>query len=100
MSPKLFGIPLKCLVSPIFNAETFIIGLLSGGLGVGVTLALLPLINTIIHKLTDNHDVNAVLPSQGAIALVIIAVVLTIIAGYIPSKKAAKQDPVIALRTE
>jgi len=87
-------------VSSIFNAETFIIGLLSGGLGVGVTLALLPLINTIIHKLTDNHDVNAVLPSQGAIALVIIAVVLTIIAGYIPSKKAAKQDPVIALRTE
>lgn len=87
-------------VSSIFNAETFIIGLLSGGLGVGVTLALLPLINTIIHKLTDNHDVNAVLPSQGAIALVIIAVILTIIAGYIPSKKAAKQDPVIALRTE
>ena len=87
-------------VSSIFNAETFIIGLLSGGLGVGVTLALLPLINSIIHKLTDNHDVNAVLPSQGAIALVIIAVILTIIAGYIPSKKAAKQDPVIALRTE
>ena len=87
-------------VSSIFNAETFIIGLLSGGLGVGVTMALLPFINSIIHNLTNNHDVNAVLPSEGAIALVIIAVILTIIAGYIPSKKAAKQDPVIALRTE
>ena len=87
-------------VSSIFSAETFIIGLLSGLLGVGVTLALLPPINSIIHRVTDNYDVNAVLPSQGAIALIIIAVVLTIIAGFIPSKKAAKQDPVIALRTE
>ncbi len=87
-------------VSSIFSAETFIIGLLSGLLGVGVTLALLPLINTIIHNVADNNDVNAVLPTEGAIALIIIAVVLTIIAGFIPSKKAAKQDPVIALRTE
>ena len=87
-------------VSSIFSAETFIIGLLSGLLGVGVTLALLPLINTIIHNVTDNYDVNAVLPVQGAIALVIISVILTIVAGFIPSKKAAKQDPVIALRTE
>ena len=87
-------------VSSIFSAETFIIGLLSGLLGVGVTLALLPPINSIIHSVTNNYDVNAVLPSQGAIALIIIAVVLTIIAGFIPSKKAAKQDPVIALRTE
>lgn len=87
-------------VSSIFNAETFIIGLLSGGLGVGLTIASLPLINKIIHDLTNNYDVNAVLPKEGAIALVIIAVILTIIAGFIPSKKAAKQDPVIALRTE
>ena len=87
-------------ISSIFNAETFIIGLLSGALGVGVTLALLPLINSIIHKLTDNYDVNAILPSIGAISLIIIAVILTMIAGYIPSKKAAKQDPVVALRTE
>ena len=87
-------------VSSIFNAETFIIGLLSGLLGVGVTLAMLPPINTLIHKLTNNYDVNAVLPVQGAIALVVIAVILTIIAGFIPSKKAAKQDPVVALRTE
>lgn len=87
-------------VSSIFSAETFIIGLLSGLLGVGVTLALLPPINAIIHNVADNNDVNAVLPTEGAIALIIIAVVLTIIAGFIPSKKAAKQDPVIALRTE
>ena len=87
-------------VSSIFSAETFIIGLLSGLLGVGVTLASLPLINTIIHNVTDNYDVNAVLPTEGAIALIIISVLLTIIAGFIPSKKAAKQDPVIALRTE
>ena len=87
-------------ISSIFNAETFIIGLLSGGLGVGVTLLMLPLINKIIHSATGNTEVNAVLPTQGAIALVIIAIILTIIAGFIPSKKAAKQDPVIALRTE
>ena len=87
-------------VSSIFSAETFIIGLLSGLLGVGVTAALIPLINTIIHNLTGNYDVNAVLPVPAAIALVIIAILLTIIAGFIPSKKAAKQDPVIALRTE
>ncbi len=87
-------------VSSIFSAETFIIGLLSGTLGIGVTLASLPFINRIIHHLTDNYDVNAVLPARGAIALIIIAVVLTIIAGFIPSKKAARQDPVVALRTE
>ena len=87
-------------VSSIFSAETFIIGALSGLLGVGVTLASLPLINRIIHDVADNRDVNAVLPKEAAIALVLISIFLTIIAGFIPSKKAAKQDPVIALRTE
>ncbi|MBR4422091.1 MAG: FtsX-like permease family protein, partial [Erysipelotrichaceae bacterium] len=87
-------------VSSIFSAETFIIGLLSGTLGIGVTLAMLPWINRIIHHFTNNRDVNAVLPVQGAIALIIIAVLLTMIAGFIPSKKAARQDPVVALRTE
>ncbi|MBQ1482675.1 MAG: ABC transporter ATP-binding protein/permease [Erysipelotrichaceae bacterium] len=87
-------------VSSIFSAETFIIGALSGLLGVGVTLASLPLINRIIHNVADNNDVNAVLPKEAAIALVLISIFLTIIAGFIPSKKAAKQDPVIALRTE
>ncbi|MBQ6335302.1 MAG: ABC transporter ATP-binding protein/permease [Erysipelotrichaceae bacterium] len=87
-------------VSSIFSAETFIIGLLSGLLGVGTTLALIPIINRIIHNVTGNYDVNAVLNKEAAIALVLISIILTIIAGFIPSKKAAKQDPVIALRTE
>ena len=87
-------------VSSIFNAETFIIGLLSGSLGVGFTYAVLPLINALIHRFTNNYDVNAVLPPLAAAALVLIAVCLTILAGFIPSKKAARQDPVIALRTE
>ena len=87
-------------VSSIFNAETFIIGLLSGLLGVGVTFALIPPINSLIHNVTGNYDINAVLPTNYAIILVIISVVLTIFAGIIPSRKASKQDPVIALRTE
>jgi len=87
-------------VSSIFNAETFIIGLLSGLLGVGVTFALIPPINSLIHNLTNNYDINAVLPTNAAIALVLISVILTIFAGIIPSRSAAKQDPVIALRSE
>ena len=87
-------------VSSIFSAETFIIGFLSGLLGVLTTLAMIPIINSIIHKVTNNYNVNAVLPKEAAIALVLISIVLTIIAGFIPSKKAARQDPVIALRTE
>ena len=87
-------------VSSIFNAETFIIGLLSGGLGVGVTYSLIPIINTVIHNVTDNYDINAVLEPRAAIILVLISVFLTIVAGLIPSGKAAKQDPVIALRSE
>ena len=87
-------------VSSIFNAETFIIGLLSGLLGVGVTYASIPPINALIHNVTDNYNINAVLPTKYAIILVLISVFLTIIAGIIPSRKAAKQDPVIALRTE
>ena len=87
-------------VSSIFNAETFIIGLLSGLLGVGVTWALIPPINKIIHDVTGNYDINAVLELNPAIILVLISVFLTIFAGIIPSRKASKQDPVIALRTE
>ena len=90
----------KSNVSSIFNAETFIIGLLSGLLGVGVTLLSIPPINTLIHNLTDNYIINAILTTKYAIILVIISVVLSMIAGIIPSSKASKQDPVIALRTE
>ncbi len=87
-------------ISSIFNAETFIIGLLSGLLGIGITLICIPIINYSIHTLTDNYDINAVLPITGAILLIILSVILTIIGGLIPAKKASKQDPVIALRTE
>lgn len=87
-------------ISSIFNAETFIVGLFSGALGIGVTSALVPPINYVIHTVTNNYDINAVLPTQGAVTLVILSVILTLISGLIPSKQAAKKDPVLALRSE
>ncbi len=87
-------------ISSIFNAETFIVGLCAGALGIGVTLLLLIPINAIIHALTDDIGITAVLPVEGAIILVILSVILTLIGGLIPSKKAAKKDPVLALRSE
>ena len=87
-------------VSSIFNAETLIIGLLSGTIGVGSTILLNPVINSLIHKYSGIYEINSILPINSAIALVLIAVILNIVAGIIPSKKAAKQDPVIALRSE
>ena len=87
-------------ISSIFNAETFIIGLLSGLIGVGVTALLNIPINAILFKLTENADIRAVLPVEAAVTLVVIATVLTMIGGLIPSKSASKKDPVIALRTE
>ena len=87
-------------ISSIFNAETFIVGLCAGLLGIGVTASLVPPINYIIHSLTNNHDINAVLPIRAAIILVILSVILTLIGGLIPSRQAAKKDPVLALRSE
>ena len=87
-------------VSSIFNAETFIIGLLSGFIGVGISSLLTIPINNLIHKLTGVYDINAVLNIKPALLLVLISVLLTMLAGFIPSKKATKQDPVIALRSE
>ncbi len=87
-------------VSSIFNAETFIIGLLSGFIGVGISSLLTIPINNLIHKLTGVYDINAVLNIKPSLVLVLISVLLTMLAGFIPSKKAAKQDPVIALRSE
>ncbi len=87
-------------IASIFNAETFIIGLLSGAIGVGVSwLAIIP-INGLIHRLTDIEDLSAVLRPEAAAVLVAVAVVLTIIGGLIPSRSASRKDPVIALRTE
>ena len=87
-------------ISSIFNAETCIIGLLSGIIGVAVTRLLLFPINNIIHKVTEIDDITAVLPLPAALVLVAIATVLTMIGGLIPSQSASKKDPVIALRTE
>ncbi len=87
-------------ISEVFNAETFIIGLLSGLLGIGITYALLVPINAVIHNLTDNYAINAFLPAHNAVVLVIISVILTLIGGLIPSRQAAQKDPVIALRSE
>ena len=87
-------------ISEVFNAETFIIGLLSGLLGIGITYALLVPINAVIHNLTDNYAINAFLPAGAAVILVMISVILTLIGGLIPSRQAAQKDPVIALRSE
>lgn len=87
-------------VSRVFNAETFIIGLTAGVIGIGFTLLLNIPINIIIHDLTGIEAINSTLPVVGAVGLVIISVALTFIAGLIPSGLAAKKDPVEALRTE
>lgn len=87
-------------ISSIFNAETFIIGLLSGLFGIGISYALIPIINKIIHHFTGNIPLSATLAINNAIVLVILAIILTIIGGLIPSKMASKKDPVEALRSE
>ena len=87
-------------VSSMFNAETVIIGLSSGLLGVGVTWLLCIPINLVLHHLTGIGNLSATLPPAVAAALVAISVLLTLIAGIIPSRSAAKKDPVEALRSE
>ena len=87
-------------ISSIFNAETFIIGLLSGLFGIGFTYAVVPLINKVLHHFTGNIPLNATFYFKNAVVLVILSVILTLIGGLIPAKAASKKDPVIALRTE
>ena len=87
-------------VSQVFNAETFIIGALAGIIGIGVTLLLLIPANHIIYIISNGANVKAILPTGAAIILVILSIILTLIGGIIPSKKAAKEDPVLALRSE
>lgn len=87
-------------ISQVFNAETFIIGLCAGLIGIGLSLLLLIPGNALIHYLAGTDDVSAVLPAGPAVVLILLSVVLTLIGGIIPSRKAAKSDPVAALRTE
>lgn len=86
-------------ISRVFNAETFIIGLTAGLLGIGITMLLNIPINSIIKSVADVSNLSR-LPIGGAVILVIISLILTIIAGFIPAKFASKKDPVEALRTE
>ncbi|MBQ4154254.1 MAG: ABC transporter ATP-binding protein/permease [Clostridia bacterium] len=87
-------------VSGMFNAETIIIGFASGMLGIIITYLLCIPINMILHHFTGISNLNAYLPVPTAVALLVISVLLTLVAGIIPSRSAAKKDPVVALRTE
>ena len=87
-------------VAQVFNAETIIIGALAGILGVGITLLLIIPINKIIFILSNGANVRAALPTVAGIILIIISITLTLIGGILPSRKAAKEDPVLALRSE
>ena len=86
-------------ISRVFNAETLIIGLISGLIGIGITVLLTIPINSMILTVTGVKVVTAV-PFKAGVVLVLISMFLTIIAGLIPAKIASKKDPVIALRTE
>ena len=87
-------------VSQVFNAETVIIGFCAGAMGIGITLLLLIPANSIIRSLADGVNVKAALPPVAAVVLIGLSVVLTLLGGLIPSRKAAKSDPVTALRTD
>ena len=87
-------------ISSVFNAETLIVGFFSGFIGILISVVLCIPINMIIHALTDISNINASLPPVAAVILVAISMILTLIAGLIPSRMAAKKDPVTALRTE
>ena len=87
-------------ISQVFNAETFIIGCCAGLLGIAVSLVALVPITSLIQNLSGIADLTAKLPLAGALILITISIAITILGGLIPARKAAKQDPVIALRTE
>ena len=87
-------------VSRVYNAETFIVGLCAGIVGIGVSLLLTIPINAVLLHFTGIAGLKAVLPWEGAAILIAISAILTIIAGLIPARVAAKKDPVEALRTE
>lgn len=87
-------------ISQVFNAETFIIGCCAGLLGIGISLLATVPINIIIERLSGIAGLTARLPVSSSFALILLSILITIIGGLLPAKKAAKKDPVIALRTE
>ena len=87
-------------ISSIFNAETFIIGMLSGIFGIAFSYLAIPIINLILHHFTGDIPLNAALDPRMALILIALSVVLTLIGGLIPARSASKRDPVEALRSE
>ena len=87
-------------ISSIFNAETFIIGFLSGLFGIGISYSFIPIINNVLHHFTGNIPLSASLPFKAALILVFLSILLTLIGGLIPARAASKKDPVEALRSE
>lgn len=87
-------------ISQVFNAETFIIGCCAGLLGIGISWLLLFPMNSIIENVSGISGITAQIPVTSAVILIVISIVITLIGGLLPAKKAAKKDPVIALRTE
>lgn len=87
-------------ISSIFNAETFIVGLLSGLIGIGISYIFVPIINLVLHNLIGDIGLYASLPIEASGVLIILSVILTLIGGLIPARAAAKKDPVEALRSE
>ncbi|MDO4614559.1 MAG: ABC transporter ATP-binding protein/permease [Lachnospiraceae bacterium] len=87
-------------ISQVFNAETFLIGGGSGLIGILVSELLIIPINMVIHSVTDDSTINAILAPHHAVILILISIVITVLSGLIPARNASKKDPVIALRSE
>ena len=87
-------------ISSIFNAETFIIGFLSGIFGITISYILIPIINLVLHHFTGDIPLSAALDPRTALLLIVLSVILTLIGGLIPARSASKKDPVEALRSE